>query len=316
MMLEFENKDVMKFKLAPVVIFVYARPEHAMETIESLASNYHAQDTDVYIYSDAAKNEDVESRVEQVRSYIDSLTQMKLFKTLTINKAETNKGLAESIITGVSEIIEEYGRVIVVEDDLVSSVDFLQFMNDALNYYEADSRIWSICGYTFKIKFPLNYKHDLYLSHRGGSWGWATWKDRWANIDWEVSDYPDFKHNKKMRRHFNRGGLDMSRMLDSQMQGKIDSWAIRWCYAQSKINKLTVYPTVSRIQNIGLDGTGSHCGVTTKYDSFLSDGTVECKMENIDIDKRVMKSYRDHFGTRYAFLLRDVKKLIKKMLKI
>lgn len=302
--------------VAPVVIFVYARPEHTVKTIESLANNLLAKETEVYIFSDAAKNRKVQYQVEQVREYIDTLAQRHMFKTLTISKAEVNKGLAESVISGVTEVIAQHGKVIVVEDDLVSAPDFLNFMNDALDFFHDDEKIWSICGYTFKISLPAYYTQDIYLSYRGGSWGWATWKNRWEIVDWEVADYPLFKNNKASRARFNRGGRDMADMLDLQMQGEIDSWAIRWCYAQSKLDMLTVYPVVSRIRNIGLDGTGTHSGITSKYDSVLSTGTDEYSMEKISLDKRIVKSFRNQYGTGFEYLIIEIKRFLKKLLRI
>lgn len=300
--------------VAPVIVFVYARPEHTIETIESLAKNCLANKTDVYIYSDAPKNEKAIESVTRVRAYIDSLPKRELFKSLKIIKAETNKGLAKSIISGVTEIIEQYGKVIVVEDDHVSSPDFLEYMNEALAFYESNREIWSISGYTFKIDMPPNYKRDIYLSYRGCSWGWGTWSDRWEMVDWDVKDYAEFKSNKAFRSKFNRGGLDMADMLDSQMKGKIDSWAIRWCYAQSKANMLTVYPVESRIRNIGLDGTGTHSGVTTKYEVILTDGKRKCVFDNLGFEPQIIRSFKDHFGTELDFFVAKTKCLIKKIL--
>lgn len=301
--------------LAPVVVFVYARPEHTIQTIESLAHNVLADRTEVFIYSDAAKNEKAQQNVELVREYIDTLKKRNMFKALHIIKSDMNMGLARSVIFGVTEIIQKYGKVIAVEDDLVSAPDFLQYMNDALDFYKEDSRIWSICGYTFKMRIPSDYKHDVYLSYRGGSWGWATWKDRWEKVDWDVADYYLFKRDKKQRLKFNRGGRDMADMLDSQMQGKIDSWAIRWCYAQSKLNMLTVYPIVSRIKNIGLDGTGTHSGINPKYDTVISNEFNKCRFENIDLDKRITKSFRDYFVTKTEYFINKLKRPIKNLLK-
>lgn len=302
--------------LAPVVVFVYARPEHTKKTIESLALNELANETEIFIYSDGAKNENTMEQVERVREYIDSLPQRNLFKSLHIIKAESNKGLANSVISGVTDIIEKYGRVIVVEDDLVSAPDFIKYMNGSLDYYETDQRIWSICGYTFKMDIPKDYKQDIFLSYRGGSWGWASWKDRWDKVDWDVVDYPEFEHNKYLRQRFNRGGRDMAIMLDSQMQGKIDSWAIRWCYSQSKLNMLTVYPIVSRIKNIGLDGTGTHSGISSKYDVIISDGQSQCSFKHVDLDKRIVKAFKNQYGTSIDFLVMKLKTLVKRVLEI
>lgn len=302
--------------LAPVVIFVYNRPEHAEETIKSLSKNYLANETEVYIYSDGPKNEKAIAQVGLVRDYIDSLPQRKLFKSVEIIKAEANKGLANSIISGVTEIIEQYRRVIVVEDDLVSTPDFLQFMNEALDYYETDPRIWSISGFTFKINFPKDYKSDLYLSYRGISTGYATWRDRWNKVDWDVLDYQEFRNNRELRQRFNRGGRDMANMLDLQMQGKIDSWAIRWCYVQSKLDMLTVCPVVSRIKNIGFDGTGTHSGISSIYDTVIYNGTDKCKFERLDLDARIVKIFKDQYGTAFDNGIKQLKRYLKRLLRM
>jgi len=300
--------------LIPVVLFVYARPDHTKKTIESLAKNYLAKETEIFIYSDAPKNSKALLPVDLVRECIDKLPKRNLFKSVKIIKAESNKGLAASVIAGVSEIINQYGQVIVVEDDLVSSPDFLQYMNDAMDYYKQDRRIWSISGYTFKLNLPTDYKSDIYLSYRGCSWGWATWKERWEKVDWTVTDYQFFKKNKSLRSNLNRGGRDMADMLDAQMSGKIDSWAIRWCYTQSKLDMLTVYPRVSRISNIGLDGTGTHSGVSSNYDVVIGSGKNKCTFEDIDLDERVVKAFKNQFGTAADFWQSGVKAYIKKVL--
>lgn len=301
--------------LAPVVVFVYDRPEHTIKTIEALADNYLAKETNIYFFSDAAKSKQSEENVALVRDYIDSLTERNYFKTINIEKAQQNRGLANSVITGVTQIIKKYGKIIVVEDDLVSSVDFLQYMNDALDYYESNNKIWSISGYNIPIEIPNNYKSEIYLSYRGCSWGWATWKDRWEEVDWDVSDYQEFKRNKKMRKKLNRGGRDMANMLDLQMHGTIDSWAIRWCYTQSKLDMYTVYPVISRIKNIGLDGTGTHNGLTTRYDSILNSDYKKCNFDYPELNAEILSSFRNYYMSKLEYILLKPKNLVKRFLR-
>ncbi|HHX31748.1 MAG TPA: glycosyltransferase [Bacteroidales bacterium] len=302
--------------LAPVVIFVYNRPEHTKKTIEALSKNFLAEETEVFIYCDAAKNEKSKERVEQVRDYVDSLNKRSYFKSISIIKAQSNKGLAKSVISGVNEIIMKYGKVIVVEDDLISSKDFLQYMNDALNYYESNSKIWSISGFNIPIEIPRDYISDVYLSYRGCSWGWATWSDRWEKVDWVVSDYDEFRRNYKLRQRFNRGGRDLSDMLDLQMQGKIDSWAIRWCYTQSKLDMLTVYPVNTRIKNIGLDGSGTHSGVNSHYDVELNSQLKRCHFDDPDLNGLILKRFQNHYMSLLNYYLIKPKRIIKKLLMI
>ncbi|KTD88414.1 sugar transferase [Paenibacillus etheri] len=302
--------------LAPVLIFVYARPEHTKQTIESLSSNYLASETDLFIFSDAPKNEKSIEMVKLVRDYIDTIPDKKIFRSVKIIKSEVNKGLANSIISGVSEIVKLNGQVIVLEDDLITSPDFLNYMNDALKFYENDKKIWSISAYTFDLEFPDKYKSEIYLSYRACSWGWATWKDRWDTVDWKVTDYKTFKKDKRLRDKFNRGGRDMSGMLDAQIAGKIDSWAIRWCYSQFKSDMFTVYPRVSRVRNIGLDGSGTHSGISTRYDTTLNKSTKKCEFDHPELNDIILRLFKDRFGTRFEYFIIWNKILIKKMLRI
>lgn len=293
--------------LAPVVIFVYARPEHTKKMIESLSKNKLAKESDVWIFSDYAKKESAIDKVNQVRNYIHSIKSLGYFKEVHIIEEQKNKGLANSVIEGVGKVIEEFDKVIVVEDDLIVTENFLEYMNEALEFYKEDNRIWSISGYNVPIKIPKNYDKDIYLNYRGCSWGWATWKDRWNLVDWKVEDYKSFKRNIAKRRKFNRGGNDMAQMLDMQMSGLIDSWAIRWCYEQSKRDMYTIYPTKSLVYNAGLDGSGTHSGTNDAFSVNLSNEERKF-IENIQIDNRIAKNFKKKFkigwkGTVKAILL-------------
>ena len=281
--------------LAPIILFVYARPEHTRKMIEALAKNTLAKESEVYIFSDNAKKSKDNEKVKEVREYINTIPKKDYFKKVTIIEAKENKGLANSVIDGVTEIINEKERAIVVEDDLISSKFFLEYMNNALEFYSKDESIWSISGYNLPIEIPKEYEYDVYLGYRGCSWGWATWKDRWNTVDWEVKDYKKFKHSYVERKKINRGGPDMAQMLDAQMKGLCDSWALRWCYEQSKQNKYTIYPVKSLIQNCGLDGTGTHSGINNSFDVELNQ-TLPTLKRNLVINKKISKSFYNKFN--------------------
>src|SRR5699024_3800852 len=206
------------------------------------------QNTDVFIFSDAYKTEKDYENVIKTRNYISKVKNLDYFNKVEVYEAKENKGLANSIINGVSKLIDKYGKVIVLEDDLVTSIDFLDYMNEALSFYEDNAKIWSISGYNLPISIPRYYSEDIYLSYRASSWGWGTWRDRWILTDWEVKDYEDFKYHFQMRNSFNRGGRDLSSMLDDQINENIDSWAIRWCFSQWKNDMLTVYPVITKVK--------------------------------------------------------------------
>lgn len=282
--------------LAPIVAFVYARPEHTKKMLESLEKNKLANESELYIFSDNAKKEKDKINVENVREIIRKTKQKNIFKNVVIVEAKQNKGLANSVIDGVTQIINKYGKAIVLEDDLILSTTFLQYMNNALDFYEENNKIWSISGYNLPIMFPENYAKEIYLSYRGCSWGWATWKDRWNTVDWEVKDYKKFKHNMRKRKQINRGGPDMAQMLDAQMKGMCDSWAIRWCYQQSKKNMYTVYPVKSLVTNQGLDGTGTHSGTTKLFDTENYNQVPRLE-NNLTINKKIIKNFNKKFYT-------------------
>ena len=238
---------------APVCLFVYNRIDTLKNTVASLLENKLAQQTDVYIFSDAARSENEKENVRQVRLFI---SDVKGFKSVTVLLSERNNGLAKSIINGVSSIIKLKGKVIVLEDDLVVAPNFLDFMNAALDKYQFNQKIFSASGYSSPIKFKINC--DVYFSKRASSWGWATWSDRWEKIDWNVSDFGQFNKDKKLQSRFNKMGSDLTHMLKKQMAGKINSWAIRWVYHQFKNDLYSVFPSVSKVVNDGFHSVGTH----------------------------------------------------------
>jgi glycosyltransferase involved in cell wall biosynthesis len=243
----------MERTFAPVCLFVYKRLETLEKTVSSLKKNTLCKDTDLYVFSDAAKNEDSNDAVARVRDYIRYIGE---FKSVTIRCAPENKGLADSIISGVSSVIGHYGKVIVLEDDLVVAPNFLKFMNDALDYYQDQPKVFSISGYSSPIQGWPGL--DVYFTLRASSWGWATWNDRWNRIDWEVGDFAGFDADTLARRQFNAMGSDLAAMLKKQMQGKINSWAIRWVYHQFKHKLFTVFPIRSKVSNEGFGDGATH----------------------------------------------------------
>ena len=295
---------------APVILFVYNRLDHTTQVIHTLSQNELAGETDLFVFSDAAKNEKGQAQVEAVRAFIQSKEWQSNFKSVKIVLAEKNKGLANSVIGGVSSIIEQYKKVIVVEDDLILSRNFLQYMNDALDFYQDDQKIWSISGYSFWMKSLEKYPHDVFYSYRGCSWGWGTWLDRWEKVDWKVNNYPQMLADKKWQQRFNRGGNDLVNMLKLQMEGKIDSWAIRWCFAQSNLDMYTVYPKYSYLTNDGCDGTGTHSGTSDEFDTDLQSCTKNCKFEYLKIDKKITRDfYLKHSDTLNKKIKRNLKKI-------
>jgi len=244
--------------LAPLLLFTYKRLEPLKQTISALKKNYLAASTELYIYSDGSKSEKDAEQVNAVREYLKTVDGFK--KVVVVNAAQ-NKGLAKSIITGVTIALEKYDRVIVLEDDLLTTPNFLDFMNSGLSCYNDNEKVFSISGYSFDLGEaqpdgkPLS---EAYFLNRGWSWGWATWKDRWEKVDWSVADYNNFAMDKQAQQSFAKGGSDLNKMLQSQMTGQLDSWAIRWFFHQFKVSGLTLYPVHSKVYNNGFDQMATH----------------------------------------------------------
>ncbi len=282
-------------KTAPLVIFVYNRLYQTQKMLEAINRNFLTEVTDVFIYSDGPKNDQDRKKVSDVRSYIHHFEKNNKFKSVIIKEAGENKGLANSIIDGASEVIKKYGKIIVLEDDLITAENFLQFMNDCLWFYEHNKKVWSIGGTSYELPSLKNYPYDVFACYRGESCGWGTWLDRWEKVDWTVSDYRLFLRDRKRKKMFRRGGQDMVEALKRQMEGKTDSWAIRWCYQESKENMFTIMPVVSLITNIGWDGSGTHSDVD-HFHVKIGEKKFEYELCDVQIDERLMKDYRKYFS--------------------
>lgn len=247
--------------LSPIIIFVYNRADHFQQTFEALSRCQEAKDSDLFIFSDGAKNERAVPQVHEVRKAVHAIENTPLFKSVTIYEAPENRGLASSIIAGVTEVISRYGRVVVVEDDCLASPYFLSFMNRALDAFEKNSQLGSISGYAPQIDFPDNYISDTFLAWRSCSMSWATWADRWQDIDWNLKNISDFYRNPELLKRLNANGNDRFIRLYRQTKGNGSSWSVRFGAHLVKNGYYTLYPRYSYIQNIGCDATGVHSRV-------------------------------------------------------
>ncbi len=254
------DTDINNQKHSPIALFVYNRPEHTSRVIEALQQNTLASQSVLYVFADGPKTDASQKQKEKIAETWKIVNNISGFLDVHLMFSETNNGCAKSIINGVSHVINKHGRVIVVEDDILTIPQFLKYMNDALDFYADDHRIWSVGGMNIDIKLPREYthKHDLYLVHRGCSWGWGTWSDRWRDIDWAVCDAKQFFSSKRKMKRFDRGGEGMTQMLKDQLDGKIDAWDIVWDYHVFKHNGYGLRPIKSFTQNIGMDGSGTH----------------------------------------------------------
>lgn len=278
-----------KIKLAPIVLFVYNRPWHTQQTIEALQKNELADQSELVIYSDAPKNDTVVNQVREVRDYLKTISG---FKSIKIIEKEENWGLAKSIISGVTEIVNSYGKVIVLEDDMVTSPYFLNYMNDALDRYENCERVFGITGFAYPI--DTDNVPDAYFMKDEGCWGWATWKRSWQFFE-KDTDRLIKTFTPSMIKEFNFDNTtDFWTQVVMNQQGKINTWAIYWYATVFLNNGLFLHPKETFIANIGLDGSGVHCGTTTVYDSQLTqkyDINFPGNLEICDIARDAHKKY-------------------------
>ena len=297
--------------LAPVVLFCYKRLDILKQTIEALQQNYLANDTELFIFSDGPKKEEDDAEIEGVRTYLRTVTG---FKKIVVTDAVKNKGLAASIIEGVTEIVNTYDKVIVLEDDLVTSRNFLTYMNKGLEYFRDNPKIFSITGFSIPMK-GLN-ENSIYFTQRSGSCGWGTWKDRWNIIDWEIKDYGELMRSREARKAFNKMGSDMTGLLIKQKLGKINSWAIRWCYHQFKHDLYSVHPVVSKIKNIGYSSPDA-THTKEKFNRFETKlDTSNTTDIDFNIPVRLEKNAIRQFVRPYSIPYRAIYKVLNVMMTV
>ena len=293
--------------LSPIVLFVYNRPWHTQQTVEALQKNELASESELVIYADGAKNEEGKENVDEVRRYIETVEG---FRKVTIIKREKNWGLAESIIDGVTSIVNSYGKIIVLEDDLVTSPYFLKFMNEALEMYKDEMKVASIHGYIY----PIEELPGTFFIRGADCWGWATWKRAWDIFEEDGAKLLSQVNSRGVQNDIDfNGNYPYVKMLKNQIKSKNNSWAIRWYVSAFLKNMLTLYPGKSYIQNIGNDDSGTHCG---SNDSFRVDlnNKLELKRINIQEDKKVRKKIELFLsGIRVSFLS-SLKSKIKRVL--
>lgn len=276
---------------APVIVFAYNRADHLKKTLEALSNNELAKDTEVFVFVDGPKTEKGKINQQEVLACVTFFEEGYFYRVHKI-VSDQNKGLAKSVISGVTDVINKYGRVIVLEDDSVSDPKYLSFMNQALDFYENCETVWSIGGFTVPMKLPTDYKNDVIATQRVSSCAWGIWKNRWAKIDWSEAPYKKFHFSFRKRRKFNRWGNDRSAMYDDQMNGRINSWAIRFDYAMFSNNAVNIIPRNSLIQNIGMDGSGTHSQKTTetRFHVELAEKS-EWQLEVVEMEEKIRKEF-------------------------
>ena len=255
--------------LAPVALFVYNRPSHTRRVLESLQANALAEKTQLFVFADGPKEHATEEERKKIRQVREIVNEKKWCGKVSLIISEKNKGLAASVIDGVSEVTDAFGKIIVLEDDLVCSPHFLGFMNQSLDVYENEDRVVCISAYIYPVKERLP---ETFFLRGADCWGWATWKRGWDMFDQDGKKLLNSIVQNRVEADFDFGNsYPYTQMLREQVEGKNNSWAIRWYASAFLENKLTLYPGRSLVQNTGVDGSGTHSGNSQKWNVQLAE---------------------------------------------
>lgn len=287
-------------KYAPICLFTYNRLNETKETIRHLKNNFLASKSDLFIFSDGGKPGNSCDKILNLRKYLRSV---KGFKSVTVFESEFNLGLAESIISGVSRIIKIYGKVIVLEDDLLTTPNFLNFMNQSLDYYESFDTVQSINGFSLDINSKTHY-----FQIRPFPWGWATWEKYWDESIFSKELIKDLiLSDRSITSKFrNSCGNDISKMLLNSLNGINDSWYVRWCFNHFVNHNYSFYPVRSFVYNIGFGPEATHCNGINPYNFILDNGVIKTFdfNEDISLSNNLNKSFLNYFTFKHKFFTR------------
>lgn len=296
---------------APVVLFAYARPDHTLRTLNALRDNFLAEKTELYVFLDFPKKAEHRADYESVVDIVNKVNGD--FKEIHIEARTENFGLAKNIMSGVSEVINKHGKVIVLEDDLVTSKYFLTFMNDALTEYKSNESIWHISGWTHPIDFGIN--EDTFAWRTMNCWGWATWAENWQFFE----KNPQSLVSNFTKEDISKFNLDNThnfwKQVEANLDGRLNTWAIFWYATIYKNNGLCINPTKTYIQNIGNDGSGENCGNWDIFTSPLAQSSPnewpkKLTQENLTAVKAIKRFYKKNYPSLIIRAFRKAWRLI------
>ncbi len=293
---------------APVVLFVYNRPAHTEKAINSLQKNALAKDTVLYVFADGPKEQATAQDKKHIRETRALFKGLPGFKKVILVEKEKNQGLAASVVAGVTEVVNKHGKVIVLEDDLLVSPYFLDFMNEGLTMYASSPHVYSINGFMY----PLGHAtKDVVLLPYTSTWGWATWKEKWSAFSLQMEGKEFLTANPFLAARFNLGDYSYTDMLNFGN----NSWGIKWYYSVFLRGGLNVYPTQSLVSNIGFDGSGTNGGVSREGEiSVLKNAKIEMEMRQT-IDLAFFDKFASHFKKENLSLPKRSVKLLKRAIK-
>jgi len=281
--------------LAPIVLFVYNRPWHTQQTLNALAKNYLAAEVILYIYADGLKLDATKEDKQEVEKVREIIQQVKGFKEVHCIFRKQNLGLADNIIRGITEVVSQYGKVIVLEDDLLTSQGFLKYMNDALDFYESEEKVMQINGYMYPIgkNLPETFFYNVI-----SSWGWATWDRAWKHFNPDAVKLWNELEQKGKLYHFDLNGSNtFINHLRRNVTGEINTWAIKWLASVYLKEGFCLNPHKSLVQNIGFDGSGTHSNTEDVH--YISELAQEISIKPIILRER--EDIRNQMRTFYRY---------------
>lgn len=279
--------------LAPITLFVYNRPHHTRQTLEALAANAEAHDSVLYIFADGAKADASKEALQSIKETRELIKSKAWCKEVHIIARPTNFGLANSIIDGVTKVMNKHGKAIILEDDLVTSPYFLKFMNQALDKYEDEEKVACISAYVY----PINHLPEQFFIKGTDCWGWAAWKRSWDIFEADGKKLLNSLKEQDLTHQFDFDGTyPYTDMLRKQIEGKNNSWAVRWHASAFLKNKLCLYPSQSLVKNIGADGSGTHFGTTTHdFDTDIYNLPIVLKPIAIEESQAARAQFKNYF---------------------
>lgn len=277
--------------LAPVALFCFNRPNHLKKTLINLKKNYLSKQSKIYVFSDGAKNKDDYHKVKMVRELIKNFDGFGDKQIILRNK---NYGLAKNIVNGIDYVLKKENKIIVLEDDLITSKFFLEYMNLNLNNYEKNNKVASIHGYIYPVE-----KKNLpnYFFIRGADcWGWATWKRAWRKYEKNPKTLLSRLKKTNQVKEFNfNNSKDYFKMLEKNLYSNNKSWAIQWYASAFLENMFTLYPKYTYVKNIGLDGSGKNTRIKYSLNSKFGKNFKSSKINSVKDNIVARRKFEDFF---------------------
>ncbi len=295
--------------LAPIALFVYNRPQHTERTVKFLQQNELASESRLFVFSDGAKSDADEEKVQEVRHLIQNIEG---FKSVEVIESKENKGLANSVIDGVTKLTNDYGQIIVFEDDLISSPFTLTYFNEALNRYRTEEKVMHIGAYMY----PLTGQDlpESFFYRAATSWGWATWQSAWAHFEPNIDALMKAFDKPKKTAFSIEHTMNFWRQMRQFKKGKNNSWAIRWYASIFLKGGLTLNPCQSLVNNIGHDGTGVHSGINDIYNVIINPRPIQEFPTEIKENEKAYTAIKTFLQNRKGNMMVRIKRFVKEKL--